>query len=168
MTRSRSLVLAACLLALPCVVHAVSDDNNATATVLEPLAVTGVRDLAFGNVFPGVNVTVDKADATSGKWTITGEATGEVTLDFTTLPASLVKGGDTLPIVYSATDAGRNTVDNPATATAFDPSVQETAVLSAVGGELWVWLGGQVQPASDQAAGVYTATVTLDVNYTGN
>lgn len=168
MIRSRSLALAACLLAVPCIVHAVSDNNDATATVLIPLTVTGVRDLAFGNVFPGVNVTVDKADATSGKWTIVGEPTGEVTLDFTTLPANLVKGADNLPIVYSATDAARNTVDNPGSGAAFDPTVQETATLSAVGGELWVWLGGQVQPAADQAAGVYTATVTMDVNYTGN
>ena len=144
MSKSLSLLLAACVLALPCAVQAVSDNNDATATVLIPLTVTGVRDLAFGNVFPGV------------------------TLDFTTLPANLVKGADNLPIVYSATDAARNTVDNPGTGAAFDPTVQETATLSAVGGEMWVWLGGQVQPAANQVAGVYTATVTMDVNYTGN
>ena len=167
MSRFLGALIALLLIPQPAA-HAVSDNNTGTATVLTPLTVTGTRDLAFGNVFPGVNTSVDKADATSGKWTIVGENSAEVTLDFTTLPSNLVKGVDNLAIVYSATDGGHNTADNPGTATGFDPSVQETTTLSAGAGALYVWLGGQVQPSGAQPAGLYTATITLDVNYTGN
>lgn len=147
----------------------VSDDITATADVQTPLTVTGSADLDFGTVFPGVNKAVAYTDAVNaGQWDITGEAAAEVTLEFTALPATLTFGANTLPIVYAVTDAGHNTTDAPGSATSFDPAVGTTTDLHAATGALFVWIGGTVQPPEDQAAGTYTATITLNVAYTGN
>ena len=163
----RRTVIALVLLLLPASAFAVGASNQGIANVLTPLAVNGIRDLDFQNVFPGVAKSVLRTDATSGKWTVVGEASAEVTLDFT-LPANLASGANNLPIAFSSTDAGRNTADVSGGATAFDPAVQETTTLDGTTGELYVWLGGQVTPASNQPAGIYSAAITVDVNYTGN
>lgn len=155
------------LLVVPAVALAVGASNQGVATVLTPLSANGVRDLDFQNVFPGVAKLVARTDATSAKWTILGQTSAEVTLDFT-LPLSLVSGANSLPISFGATDAGSNTVDNAGTAGSFDPSVQATRNLDGTTGELYVWLGGQVTPAANQPAGLYSASITVDVNYTGN
>jgi hypothetical protein len=148
---------------------AVSDDITATADVQTPLTVTGTADLDFGTVFPGVNKAVAYTDAANaGQWDIDGEPAAEVTLSFTALPANLVSGPNTMPIVYGAADAAHNTTDAPGAATSFDPAVGATTDLHAVSGELYVWIGGTVQPPETQPAGVYTETITLDVAYTGN
>lgn len=143
---------------------------NANANVLQPLTVAAQNDLDFGNVFPGVNKTVAITDAAvSGRWQMTGAGGAEVDLSFT-LPANLSDGGgNNLPIVFAAGDAGHNTANDPSTATTFDPGAGATANLTAgPPGQLWVWVGGTVQPAVNQPAGLYTGTVTLTVNYTGN
>jgi len=167
MLRRTTVLMSLALLLLPAAAFAVGASNQGIATVLTPLTVNGVRDLDFQNVFPGVAKAVARTDATSGKWTIAGEAGAEVTLDFT-LPANLANGGNNLSISFSSADAGRNVVDNSAGATGFDPVVQETATLEPATGELYVWLGGQVSPAANQPAGVYTGAIIVDVNYTGN
>ncbi len=163
------LPVATAVLLLASPAGSVSDNITATADVQTPLSVTGSADLDFGNVFPGVNKAVAYTDAVNaGQWDITGEAAAEVTLSFTALPANLTFGANNLPIVYSATDAGYNTADNPAAATSFDPSAGATTNLEGATGALYVWIGGTVQPTETQPAGTYTGTITLDVAYTGN
>ncbi len=169
MTKRFLLVAVCTCLASTMTAKPVSDDISATADVQTPLTVTGSADLVFGTVFPGVNKAVAYTDAVNaGQWDISGEAAAEVTLEFTVLPANLTSGGNNLPIVYAADDAGHNTTDAPGTATDFDPAVGATADLDAGTGALYVWIGGTVQPPEDQAAGAYTATITLNVSYTGN
>jgi len=70
---------------------------NATASVQSPIVVTAGADLAFGNVFPGVVKTI--APASGGTFSVTGQASTPVTLQFT-LPANLVSGGNTLPSFF--------------------------------------------------------------------
>jgi len=166
----RLWIVAVCVgLATTTTAWSVSDDISATADVQTPLTVTGSADLVFGTVFPGVNKAVAYTDAVNaGQWDITGELAAEVTLEFTALPATLTSGGNSLPIVYGATDAGHHTTDAPGSATSFDPAVGATTDLAADTGALFVWIGGTVQPPEDQAAGAYTATITLNVSYTGN
>ena len=167
MLRRATVLISLATLLLPAAAFAVGASNQGIATVLTPLTVNGVRDLDFQNVFPGVAKAVAHTDPTSAKWTVVGQAGAEVTVDFT-LPLSLASGGNNLPISFSSSDAGRNTLDNSAGATTFDPTVQETTTLEAATGELFVWLGGQVSPAGTQPAGVYQAAIIADVNYTGN
>ena len=147
---------------------AVTGDITATANVLQPLSVSNnLRDLDFGDVFPGVNKSIAYTDFSSGKWQATGEAGKEVAMSFT-LPANLVSGVNTMPINFGANDAAWNTADAVGAATSFDPAAGATEFLDAATGNMYVWVGGTVAPAGAQAAGVYSATITLDVVYTGN
>lgn len=153
-------------LALPSAAAAqATGDIQATAVVLAPLTVTPAANLDFGNVIPGVNSTLLPSDANAGRFDVAGSGVLEVTLDFTTLPNQLSSGAATMPITYAAGSAAY--ADTPAGAqTTFDPSA--TATTNLVAGALSVFLGGTVQPAFNQAAGSYSATVTLQVAYTGN
>ena len=140
---------------------------NANATVLRPISIVGDNDLGFGTVFPGLNKTVAISDPGAGHWSISGETGAEVDLTFA-LPVNLVSGGNTLPIVFGAGTAGYNATDVVGGATTFDPSAGATTSLSGLNpGELYVWIGGQVQPALNQPAGAYTETITLTIDYTG-
>jgi hypothetical protein len=167
MKRILTVAVAAALL-LPTVAFAVSGTITATANVLTPLSVTSnLRDLNFGDVFPGLNKSVAWSDATSGQWRIDGEAGKEVQMAFT-LPANLNSGPNSMPISFAATDAAWNTTNSTAGAATFDPASGATELLDGGTGQLFVFLGGTVSPAPTQAAGVYTGTVLLDVVYTGN
>lgn len=160
-------VLALLALVIPSSIAAqATGDIQATAVVLAPLTVTPAANLDFGNVIPGVNSTLLPSDANAGRFDVAGSGVLEVTLDFTTLPNQLATGGGaTMPILYGAGSAAY--ADTPAGAqTTFDPSA--TATTNLVAGALSVFLGGTVQPAFNQAAGSYSATVTLQVAYTGN
>jgi hypothetical protein len=133
---------------------------NATASVQSPIVVTAGVDLAFANVFPGVNKTV--APASGGTFSVTGQATTPVTLQFT-LPANLISGGNTLPI---GSWAGlHNTTNATAGATAFVPAASVAGSTLSGTGQLFLWIGAQVTPAVSQAAGSYTGAITLTVVY---
>jgi hypothetical protein len=154
------------LMAFATTASAQSANINATATVLQPLTVTGARDLAFGNVYPGVNKSVAVADATSGRFDLTGVASAQVTLSFT-LPTNLTNGGNNLPI---GSWTGYYNVTNNASVggTSFTPSASPTTTtLAPVTGQLFVFAGATVSPSGSQVAGSYTAQVTLTAAYTG-
>jgi len=135
---------------------------TATASVQTPINVVGAQQLNFGNVFPGVNKTVAATDLTNGgRFDVSGQASTPVTLSFT-LPASLSSGSNTMPIAsYSAIHALLNTQVG---GVAFSPAAGATTPLSGTGA-LFVWVGAQVQPATNQAAGVYTGSITMTVVY---
>jgi len=135
---------------------------TATASVQTPINVLGAQALGFGNVFPGVNKTVAATDLTNGgRFDVTGQASSPVTLSFT-LPATLSSGANTMPIVnYTGVHALLNT---QAGGIVFTPSAGATPTLSGTGA-LFVWVGAQVQPATNQAAGVYTGSITMTVVY---
>jgi len=135
---------------------------TATASVQTPINVVGAQQLSFGNVFPGVNKTVAATDlVNAGRFDVTGQANTPVTLSFT-LPATLSSGANTMPIVsYTGVHAQNNAQTG---GTAFAPASGATPTLNGAGA-LWVWVGAQVQPATNQAAGVYTGSVTMTVVY---
>lgn len=134
-----------------------SDDITAQANVLTPLTVTGQQDLDFGDVFPGAAKTVVVADASAGRWLASGQSGAEVTLTFS-LPANLLSGGNTLPISFGANSAGHHTSNAPGSALTFDPAAGATANVGVAPAELYVWVGGTVNPAANQPQGLYTGT----------
>ena len=139
-----------------------SANINATATVFQAITVTGARDLAFGNVFPGVTKTVVVSDATSGRFDLTGQSSGNVNVSFT-LPTNLTSGANNLPIgTWTGCTNGTNTTTG---CTSFTPSAGATASAFSGAGALFVWVGGTVSPAANQAAGAYTGVVTLTAAY---
>ncbi len=139
-------------------------EADAQTGLRAPVTVTAQRNLDFSDVFPGVNKSIVVTDATSGKWLVTGDPGVVVDLTFPSLPATLANGGSTIPIVYAATDAAYHTSDDAGAATSFDPSVGASPALSMTG-ELYVWIGGTVQPSEVASAGSYTGTITLDAAY---
>ena len=138
-----------------------SGSITATAVVQQPINVSGAVNLAFGNVFPGINKTIALTDAGAGRFDITGQASTNVNVSFTALPVNLTFGLNNLPIVFTA---GSNTLNNAAGATGFTPSSGTSTALSGTGA-LFVFVGGTVSPASNLAAGTYTGTVTMQVLY---
>lgn len=134
----------------------------------KPLTATGSRALAIGTVFPGVRTTVLRTDATrSGAFDVRGTKNLEVRFNFTLPGAMATPAGQTMPLAFDATSGGWATTATIGAATAFDPRVPLLARLSNTG-RLYIWLGGTVVPSSAQAAGAYTATITLTLAYTGN
>jgi hypothetical protein len=165
-----SIVLVAILLmavALSTVQAQVTTTVTASGTVLTPISVSG-SNLDFGNsIFPGINKSVGRTAGGAAAFTISGEASKELTATFT-LPSTLTNGGSSLTISFSSTDAGHSTSSGgQATATAFNPASGLTTTLSG-GGNLYLWLGGSVAPTYTQTAGVYSGDVTISLVYTGN
>jgi hypothetical protein len=142
--------------------QAQSASIQALATVYQPITITGARNLDFGTVFPGVNKTIGTAAATSGQFSLTGQASGNVNLTFT-LPTTLASGANTMPIgTWTGCLNGTNSTSG---CTSFTPSGSATASTFSSGGALYVWVGGTVTPGAAQAAGNYTGTVTLAAAY---
>lgn len=142
--------------------RAQSADIQAVANVFAAISVTGGNNLDFGNVFPGVNKTVAVTDGGAGTFTATGQNSSNVAMTFT-LPTDLVNGGNTLPIgSWTGCWNGTNTV---AGCTNFVPSAGASNATFSGSGNLFVWIGGTVSPAANQAAGNYSATVTINMAY---
>jgi len=135
---------------------------QATATVQQPINVTGAVNLAFGNVFPGIAKTIAVGAAGAGRFDVTGQGSAPVLITFV-LPANLTSGANNLPI--GTWTGHRNTVNNPATGTNFTPSAGTTNATFSATGQLFVFVGGTVTPATNQAAGAYSGTVQMTVTY---
>jgi len=141
----------------------VNGSITATATVQSPITVTGVQNLAFGNVFPGVAKTVAYSDATNGgRFDVTGQASTPVTYSFT-LPTNLTSSGNNLPI--GSWTGYVNTTNATSGGSAITPSATPAGATLSAGGALFFFLGATVTPANNLPAGSYTGTVTLTVSY---
>jgi hypothetical protein len=136
---------------------------QATAVVQQPINVTGAANLAFGNVFPGVNKTVAVTDGGAGRWDAAGQAAANVQLTFG-LPATLSDGTNTLPI-GTFTGHWNNTAASPSGGTSFSPSASPSNATFGAGGQLYVYIGASVTPATTQAAGTYSGSVSMTVVY---
>ena len=143
---------------------------SATATVLQPLTVTGTNNLAFGNVYPGVNKSIAYSDAANaGKFAVSGYGGAQVTLSFA-LPTDLNGPSGSLLPIDNWTGYYNTTSGATSGGTTFTPStaVTTTNLSGAAGtGSLFVFIGARVSPTSTQTAGAYTNTVTMTVAYTG-
>src|SRR5947207_15560783 len=85
MNTASKLTLAALALTVLTTAVAQAQVNNAnitaTATVQQPINVTGAQSLNFGNVFPGVAKTIAATDGTNaGRWDVAGQASTVVNL----------------------------------------------------------------------------------------
>lgn len=134
----------------------------ASATVMQPINVVGAVNLAFGSVFPGVARTVAVNTAGAGRFDVTGQPSAPVFVSFV-LPANLASGANTLPI--GSWTGHQNTVNNPTTGTNFTPSAAMTTSTFSGTGQLFVFVGATVTPATNQAAGVYNGTIQITVTY---
>lgn len=153
-------ILASAVTATPAAAQ-LSDNIDATATVLAALTVTGDADLAFGNIAPSQTKVV--AAATGGHFSISGATGSSVSFRFNSLPANLQIAGLSLA---SWTGLHRNT-NVAAGATAFTPTagVSESVTLDAGTGAYFVWIGATLTAAGVVAPGNYTQPITIEVFY---
>ncbi len=161
----RTAVLAAAATVVPAVAAAQSATIQATATVVTPLVVTGTQGLAFGNVFQGVDKSIAFGDAGSGRFSVTGFNNSQVALTFT-LPSNLTSGSNNLAI--NNWDVRVNGTNAAAGATALSVVSGTPVNTTLTSGNLFVFVGGRVQPTASQNAGSYSGTITLAAAYTGN
>jgi len=156
--------------------NSANDNASATATVLKAMSVTQVQNLAFGNVFQGTNKSVDPSSSSAGQFTVAGTGGAGVTLDFT-LPNEGVTGntytyqldqgsGGTakLKITFAADDANWEDGASYNSTNEFDPASTVGATIDT-DDEIYVFIGGTVQPTATQAEGSYTGTITLTSTY---
>jgi hypothetical protein len=128
--------------------------------------VTGIQGVAFGTMVPGVAKVVTRTDALNGaRFDIKGAGNTRIVELRFTLPAALSgPGGASIPLSYTAGDAGFSADQSIANQTGFDPRTPFTATLSGPGRGS-VFLGCRATPGPNQAAGTYSATLTLTVTY---
>lgn len=131
--------------------------------------VTGVSDLEFGNMFPGVPQVVTNKSSSAAEFTVTGTAGAEVTLDFL-LPEYVSISGGNMPLLFSTTDCSLDSslVPDQSSPSADNLNPYETITYRLGSNGLTVWLGGRCVPGLVQKAGDYSATIRLTVTYTGN
>ncbi len=138
---------------------------TASATVLTGISIVSKSDLDFGNdIVPGIQRTVDKSNANSGRFSLTGSPNKQISIRFIT-PTQLSNGGNTMPITFGSSDAGYQIPGG--SVVSFNPSIVSNASFGSIG-TMTVFLGGKVTPSSNQASGFYTASITLNLEYTGN
>lgn len=128
----------------------------------KPLTVTGIRGVTFGAVLPGVPRVVLRTDpATSGEFDIKGTK-GNVLLSFV-LPLTMTgPAGALMPLTFGASDAGYSATQAIGSQVGFDPKQSFTAALPN-NGRASVFVGATANPATNQRAGAYTATIVLNV-----
>ncbi len=155
---------------------AMAQDIEARAEVMSPIEIFGQVDLNFSLVAQGIAKSVDledgvtggaaQGDETTGRFRVQADTGSNVSWEFSTLPTVLDRDGgtETMPISYVAgwsnVEAGTDMQDEGAITEDNGHTVN-----SVVGGEFFVFLGGEVTPAAGQAAGVYEADVTLTAEY---
>jgi hypothetical protein len=144
---------------------------QATATVLPSMSVIGTNDLMFETVMPGTPKIVDKATiGRAGAFEITGFNSAEISLDFDLPVALLLDSTATMPINFGNTDASYDdgtAGGQTAPVAAINPNGPLTLRLGD-GGQMFLWIGGTVDPGITQTGGDYAADITLSVVYTGN
>lgn len=134
------------------------------------MTIATLRDLNFGTVIKGVATTVLPTAATAGEWQITGSSNAFVIISFT-LPAQLTNiqalPGSTMPITFNATAARWNRANNNAAAgTAFSPASGAVGRFGPTANpNMYVWLGGTVNPAAAAKPGIYQGTVVVSLIY---
>ena len=166
-------VLVAMLLALAPRLQAQGGSSVVAAdavVVTTGMTIATMRDLNFGTVIKGVATTVAPAAANAGEWQVSGSANAFVVISFT-LPATLTNiqalPGSTMPIAFNATSAiWRRATNNPAGGNVFNPAVGNVGRLGPPPNfNMFIWLGGTVNPAPTAKPGIYQGNVVVSLIY---
>lgn len=132
------------------------------------ITVTGMRNLGFGSLIPGVPSAVAPTDpARAAQFDVRGAAAQQLQLVLA-LPLALQgPGGAQLPVRYGPSAAAYSLTSAPADAIAFDPALPFTVALPS-SGRMQVYVGGTALPSGLAAPGRYSAVITLTASATGN
>lgn len=127
------------------------------------ISVAPVRDLNFGPVISGLPTYIGPSHPTrSGQFQVITPPLARVQVRFT-LPSQLDgPAGATMPINFANNDALHVDGGVDGVPSTFNPKA--TRNFQVTSGTAFVFLGGTVSPATAQAPGTYTGTVTLTIN----
>ena len=98
----------------------------------------------------------------AGEFDIRGPNNSQMLLSFVLPVAMTGPSGALMPLSSGAGDAGYSQSQSIGSQVGFDPRQSFTATLSN-NGRGSVFVGGRANPATNQRAGAYTATLTLNV-----
>jgi spore coat protein U-like protein len=152
-----------------------SANATVSAKVFAPLSIVKNDDLLFGSLYsPYASKSVEYTDNTTfvkrAKFTLAGEGGAEITLVIN-VPSTLASGTNTLPVGSFELRHHSSDVDGSGTDVALAVG-SNTVTLNLTGsaggaGNRYVRVRATANPGATQATGVYTATMTVTVNYTG-
>jgi hypothetical protein len=122
---------------------------------------TTLRNLAFGTIISGSTTTVSPTSVSAAEWRLRGLLGVGASFQLT-LPTSLSGPGPSLPITFGAT-AGIYRVNNsnPVGGTTFNPHSPVSLPFALLVTDVYVFLGGSLNPPLNQTPGTYTGTVVL-------
>ncbi len=143
---------------------AASATANANATIVTPIAIAVGADLEFGSVAAGAAASVVRISTAGARSLVSGDATlvsgGTIQAGSFDVTGAASTGYDvTLPASITIT-AGANNM----TVNTFVSSVGASSTLSGAGAETFT-VGADLQVGATQAAGSYTGTFNVTVNY---
>jgi hypothetical protein len=139
----------------------------ARAAAQQPSLSVTSRPLRFGDVLPGVPITVEPTDpARSGQFDITGPASATIEITFF-LPTALEgPGGAKMPIAFGPMSAGYSVSGSISSQLRFDPGVPFRVSLSELGRGS-VFIGGALSPSMRQVPGGHGASVSIAIALVG-
>jgi spore coat protein U-like protein len=143
---------------------------SSTGVVVTPIQITKAADLAFGSFAGGASigtvvvtpggvrsvsggVVAAGGTSTAAKFDVTGQAGMTYAISMTGTSANLTSGSDTIPF----------TAISDVAASAITTGIATTGTLT--GGAQSIYVGGSLAVAINQAAGTYTGTVSVGVDY---
>jgi hypothetical protein len=147
--------------------------GQAQGTVLPLIVVTATQVLNFGEIYQGVPKTILYGnDDSAAIFTITGQDGAGVNLQLI-LPEylNLADGSDRMPITFRATDAAIDTNSaTPSTIVAADGWINQNPYILPAAATIGapntrLYLGGKVNPSTNQKAGAYTNDIVFMVAY---
>lgn len=172
--RCLTLVALVCVAAPRAVAAQAATVLTATADVnTTALTSVVVNNLAIGVVVPGVVTTIHaRTNPNAAYIIIQGAQNAQIAISFT-LPTVLRAGlgPHTMPITFIASSACDRRQPGQSGCTTFNPNNGDNIRIrnqAAPNNHAHVWVGGRVTPSPTQQPGVYTATITMSVAYTGN
>ena len=126
--------------------------------------VSRVRDLSFGTVITGTTTSIAVTSSGAAMWQIHVSLLSTLGSFTLSLPTTLTRngGGGSMPLTFCSTCA-RYRVNNSSVsgATTFNPSTTVTFSLLGLGSDVYVWLGGAVNPPLNQPGGTYSGTMVI-------
>lgn len=128
--------------------------------------VSRLSDLSFGTVVAGTSASVTPESASGASWRIHYSLAAIASSFKLTLPGTLTRaGGGSMPVTFCSTcGLYRLNNSNPSGATTFDPASTVSLGLIALGGNVYIWLGGSIAPPASQTPGSYSGTVVLTLS----
>jgi hypothetical protein len=128
--------------------------------VTAQVQVNRVDDVRFGNVLAGVAKTVLRTDpSAAGRYDIITPPNAFILIRFTLPGVMMGPGAVTMPLSFAGTTAGYSDAQSIGSQIGFSPATG--TIRRSTDGRASVFLGSRVTPAAAQAAGSYTANITL-------